>query len=101
MKNETLEGFLPKLLKKLIIMDLPPSRFFYSRKGKITPPSSKSIKRLSKKFKKYSVLQICYSGNPQYSGKVTCLKVTTHINSDKQFRLKFKFAKVAYCKITL
>ena len=46
------------------------------------------------------MLQICYSGNPQYSGKVTCWKVTTQINSEKQFRLKFKFAKVADCKIT-
>ena len=46
------------------------------------------------------MLQICYSGNPQYSRKVTCLKVTTQINSEKQFRLKFKFAKVAGCKIT-
>ena len=46
------------------------------------------------------MLQICYSGNPEYSGKVTCWKVTTQINSEKQFRLKFKFAKVADCKIT-
>ena len=45
------------------------------------------------------MLQICYSGNPQYSGKVTCLKVTAQINSEKQFRLTFKFAKVADCKL--
>ena len=47
------------------------------------------------------MLQICYSGNPQYSVKVTCLKVTTQINSEKQFRSKFnKVVKVAGCKIT-
>ena len=47
------------------------------------------------------MLQICYSRNPKYSRKVTCLKVTTQINSEKQFRSKFnKVAKVADCKIT-
>ena len=46
------------------------------------------------------MLQICYSKNPKYSGKVICLKVTTQINSEKYFRSKFKFAKVADCKIT-
>ena len=47
------------------------------------------------------MFQICYSGNLQYSGKVTCLKVATQINSEKQFRFKFnKVAKVAGCKIT-
>ena len=46
------------------------------------------------------MLQIFYSGNPQYSGRVTCLKVTTQINCEKQFRLKFKFGKVADSKIT-
>ena len=51
MKSETLEGFFPRLLKKLIIMDLPPSRSFYCAKGKITPSSSKNIKRISNKFK--------------------------------------------------
>ena len=51
MKSETLEGFFPGLLKKCIIMDLPSARSFYSEKGKITPPSAKSIKRISTKFK--------------------------------------------------
>ena len=47
------------------------------------------------------MLQICYSGNLNYSKKVACLKVTTQINSEKQFRSKFnKVAKVAGCKIT-
>ena len=47
------------------------------------------------------MFQICYSGNPGYSGKVTCLKVTTQINSEKQFCSKFnEVAKVAGCKIT-
>ena len=48
------------------------------------------------------MLQICYSGNLQYSRKETCLKITTQINSEKQFHLKFnKVAKVADCKITV
>ena len=81
MKSETIEGFFLRLLKKLIIMDLPPSPCFYSGKDKITPPSSKSIEKISNK--KYPMLQICYSGNPQYSGKVTCCNVTTQINSEK------------------
>ena len=38
-------------------LDLQPSSFFYSGKGKITPLSSKSIKRISEKFKNIQ----CYS----------------------------------------
>ena len=89
MKNETLEGFFPRLIG----MDLPPSRFFYSGKRKITLLSSKNIKRISAKFKN---IHCCRYAIPEIR------KVTTQINSEKQFRLKFsKVAKVADCKIII
>ena len=60
MKRETLEGFFPRLIKKLISTDLPPARFFYSEKGKITPLSSKSIKRISENFKKFNIADLLF-----------------------------------------
>ena len=71
-------------------------------KGKITPLSSKKLKRISEKFKN---IQCCRSAIPEIRNipeKETCLKVTPQINSEKQFHSKFnKVAKVADCKITV
>ena len=51
MKTETLEGFFSKAFKELDKYGLATIALFYSGKGKITPLSSKSIKRISEKLK--------------------------------------------------
>ena len=48
---------------------------FIPEKGEITSLFSKNIKRARKKLKKCPILQFCNSENPEYSGKVACLKL--------------------------
>ena len=59
--------------ERSLITDMPPRRLFSSRKRKITSLSWRSIQRSSKKLK-YPMLQSGHSGNPEYFGKVICLK---------------------------
>ena len=58
MKTETLEGFFSKAFKELDKYGLATIALFYSGKGKITPLSFKSIKKISEKLKN---IQCCRS----------------------------------------
>ena len=100
MKSETLEGFFPTLLKKLVSKDLPPLRFFILEKGKLQYFPLKALKVYLKNLKISNVPDM------QFWKSVICrksnlLESNYSVNSEKQFRLKFKFAKVADCKITV
>ena len=58
MKSETLKGFCSVAFKEIDKYGLATIALFYSGKGKITPVSSKSIKRLPEKLKN---IQCCRS----------------------------------------
>ena len=58
MESETLEGFFPEAFKEIDKYGLATNVFFCSGKGKITPLSSKSIKRISEKLEN---IQCCRS----------------------------------------
>ena len=58
MKSETLEAFFAEAFKEINKYGLATIVLFYSGKGKITPLSSKSIKRISEKLKN---IQCCRS----------------------------------------
>ena len=60
MKTETLEGFFSKAFKELDKYGLATIALFYSGKGKITPLSSKSIKRISEKLKISNVADLLF-----------------------------------------
>ena len=67
---------------------MPPLACFIPEKGKITSRFFKSNKTTSKKSKKYPLLQIGYSRNPEHSRKVACLPIVanhrTHQNNKDQ-----------------
>ena len=60
MESETLEGFFPEAFKEIDKYGLATNVFFCSGKGKITPLSSKSIKRISEKLKISNVADLLF-----------------------------------------
>ena len=73
---------------------------FYSGKGKLHHFPLQTLKGYLRNLKISNVADLLFRKS-QYSRKVTWLKVTTQINSEKHFCSKFnKVTKVAGCKIT-
>ena len=58
---------------KCFYLDRPTMGLFYTGKGKIISFFFKTIKPTSEKLKNIPLLHICFSGYPEYSGKVACL----------------------------
>ena len=60
MESETPQGFFPKLLKKLISMDLPPLGFFILEKGKLHHFLLKALKVYLKDLKISNVANLLF-----------------------------------------